>query len=853
MSSTSLYGNVGNVTVSSKNLTTLYNATTGNTVVANVPDRNFTTLYAVNQTNINPTLPYGNANVEAFLNAGHDNGNTVQNINMSGSLTVGGESNLGQVSQVHIDGGTLNYVLSTDGAGGLSWVPQNGIGAAIPYIHFETSGDGIGQSFSDANLQFYNDVNEMNVMKNGVNIEPFYYSLSGTTLTINIWLSAGDTVDVLATGLGVRPGGNITEVQYNGGGGSLSGNASFTYNQVSGTLTVPIVNSSNIVTTDISTSNISVTNANIQTANIVTVNSNDIVTGNITVSTNANLGDVGNIQITGGSPGYVLSTDGAGDLSWIAQSGGGGNSTPGGSNSQVQFNNAGVFGGVSTLTTDGSNINVSNVANLKIPGGTLNQVLSTDGASNLSWKTVTSTAAGIDTQLQYNNMGTLAGTSLLTVYSGNLYVSNVNNLKVPGGSTGQTLTTYGNGTVYWGTSSNTATSLVAPIANVTITGGSNGQALTTYGNGTLYWNTFNQLDGVTNSTVIGLGNNLANFTIGNPSGPSIVIGNNNIANYSAISIGSNTVANSDGGISIGSRAGQGSTGSNNISIGYQAGQSLSGNYNITIGHQPTGTFYTGGNYNTIIGYDAQAPLLANNEIILGGSTTSNIRMRYGNVVMGNPPYEVTVTNGNVNATYFIGNGSFLTGITATNANYANYAGNAFSVTGSNVVGTVSTAATVTTNAQPNITSTGTLTSLTVSGNISTTGTTTIQQAKEKLVANATGATGTVAFDVLTSAIILQTANASNNFTLNIRGNNTTTFNSIVSTNESVSISYINKNGTTGYYANVIQIDGSTVTPVWFGGTSPTSGTASGYDMYNFNILKTGSGTYVVFAVVGGYQ
>ena len=58
--------------------------------------------------------------------------------------------------------------------------------------------------------------------------------------------------------------------------------------------------------------------------------------------------------------------------------------------------------------------------------------------------------------------------------------------------------------------------------------------------------------------------------------------------------------------------------------------------------------------------------------------------------------------------------------TVANATYATSAGSADSVAGANVSGTVSsatTAGTVTTNAQPNITSTGTLTGLDVSGNI----------------------------------------------------------------------------------------------------------------------------------------
>ena len=49
------------------------------------------------------------------------------------------------------------------------------------------------------------------------------------------------------------------------------------------------------------------------------------------------------------------------------------------------------------------------------------------------------------------------------------------------------------------------------------------------------------------------------------------------------------------------------------------------------------------------------------------------------------------TAGNVTGLYIIGNGSLLTDITASSANYANFAGNAFSVDGANVVGDVSAA------------------------------------------------------------------------------------------------------------------------------------------------------------------
>jgi len=48
------------------------------------------------------------------------------------------------------------------------------------------------------------------------------------------------------------------------------------------------------------------------------------ITGNLTVSSVTDLGAVGNVKITGGTADYGLRTDGSGNLSWVAQTGGGG-------------------------------------------------------------------------------------------------------------------------------------------------------------------------------------------------------------------------------------------------------------------------------------------------------------------------------------------------------------------------------------------------------------------------------------------------------------------------------------------------------------------------------------------------
>ena len=59
---------------------------------------------------------------------------------------------------------------------------------------------------------------------------------------------------------------------------------------------------------------------------------------------------INTLKISGGTNGYVIQTDGSGNLSWTAQTGNAGNGTPGGSNTQVQFNDAGAFGGNTGFT-----------------------------------------------------------------------------------------------------------------------------------------------------------------------------------------------------------------------------------------------------------------------------------------------------------------------------------------------------------------------------------------------------------------------------------------------------------------------------------------------------------------------
>ena len=90
------------------------------------------------------------------------------------------------------------------------------------------------------------------------------------------------------------------------------------------------------------------------------------VTSTFVSSGNLTFTNLANLKINGGTNGYVLQTDGTGVLSWTAQTGGGGTGSPGGSNTQVQYNDAGVFGGFAGFTLDNTTGNIDMPANLDI-------------------------------------------------------------------------------------------------------------------------------------------------------------------------------------------------------------------------------------------------------------------------------------------------------------------------------------------------------------------------------------------------------------------------------------------------------------------------------------------------------
>jgi len=130
----------------------------------------------------------------------------------------------------------------------------------------------------------------------------------------------------------------------------------------------------------------------------------------------------------------------------------------------------------------------------------------------------------------------------------------------------------------------------------------------------------------------------------------------------------------------------------------------------------------------------------------------------------------------------------------------------------------------------------------------------LNDAAEVATVTATAATGTINYDITTQSVLYYTSNASANWTVNFRASSGTTLNSALSTGQSVTVAFLVTQGSTAYFNNSVQVDGTTsgVTMRWLGG-APTAGNASGIDSYRYLIIKTGSATYTILASVTQFK
>ena len=465
--------------------------------------------------------------------------NLQPNITSVGTLTglsVNGITNLGSVGNVKITGGTNGYVLSTDGTGNLSWTAQsNGGGNGTPggsntQIQYNNEGafggtpkltwnDSSNLFLVGGNATFANAVTANVINTNNINTASLTATANITAGNINggNLIYANFIAGTLTTNTqqNINYLGNIGWLNVNTGVPNSNGNITF-----NGSMSGIGAHSNIIITGNLNAGNYVQAE---QLIGAITASSQPNITsvGNLsslTVVGETNLGNVSNITIDGGSPNYVLSTDGAGNLSWIAQSGGNGNATPGGINTYIQFNDNGTFGGDNTFTWNkntnnlfvGGNVLVSSkitssvyVSNVATGSAPL-QVDSTTPVANLAVET----AATVRNAAQPNitSVGTLTSLNV----SGNINTSNLSvtstfnagNITTPGtiGTTNLNVTgtanfsntavVSGSGTLTINGKFNSAGSSnvnLGSISNLHISGGINGYVLATDGNANLYW------------------------------------------------------------------------------------------------------------------------------------------------------------------------------------------------------------------------------------------------------------------------------------------------------------------------------------------------------------------------------
>lgn len=335
------------------------------------------------------------------------------------NLNVPGTVNFSNVSNVKILGGVNGYFLQTDGLGNLTWAvggnggngSPGGSNTQVQFNDNELFGGSTNFTFNKTN----NTLSVTNIVSDSINTNSF---ISTGNITANYFIGNGSQLFSIngsnVTGTVPNASHSLTSntvtnnnqpninsvgtlVSLDVSGNINSGNANLgnlvTANYISGVLVTssqpnitsvgtltglnlvgPLVSTSTINTSsNINSGNINVSRnitANTGTftntvtiGNVLTVNNGATlnVLGNINAGTSQNvyLGSLSNIHIDGGLNGYVISTDGNGNLSWTAA--GGGNGAPGGSNTQVQFNDVGSFAGSAFFTFNKTN-NTLNVA-----------------------------------------------------------------------------------------------------------------------------------------------------------------------------------------------------------------------------------------------------------------------------------------------------------------------------------------------------------------------------------------------------------------------------------------------------------------------------------------------------------
>lgn len=574
------------------------NLTVGNAVVV-TQDPNVTSTIAGNFLVIGETILNSNVSIG-------------QNLNVAGNISLGGLTNLNSISNVTILGGTAGQIISTDGNGVLSFVnipTSNGNSTVnIPVVdgNIEITSNGVLiASYSDTAATISGDLSVSNVTSGG-NVTAQNFATPGNIVTAN--LTVNSNISLPDPAAWVVPGGNIGDVLMTNGSGGVSwqpvagggGSGGSFISNIASNVVIPSANG-NVFTYINGTMEIQVGQddttfyGNVIAPNVktdvilgqspnVTINSNGfistfeddgnvyfpvdvIVTGNITTpgifaTSNSNIsGDVilhGNVTLSNGA-------------TTIAN---------------VTSSNLDVYGTLWTnVTANLDSLIVRGISdfglasNLRISGGTVNQVLTSNGSGGVSWENVTVTGVSrIANGSSYAEIATFNGPVILQSSSG--VTANISDALYITGNTviGSNLI------VQQG-------SYLGPVGNVRISGGLNGQVLTTNGSSGLSWVSIPGIGPIPN-----ISNGTSNVDITVLDG-NIEMSVNGVANVLVLS---DTSANL--------------TGTANISIDANVG----GNINVVGNSSITG--------NATISQITSTATIQENQVALGGGSAIDVRL-----------------------------------------------------------------------------------------------------------------------------------------------------------------------------------------------------------------------------------
>ena len=806
---------------------------------------------------------------------------------------------LGNVSNLQMGGGTQEQVLATDGYRNLYWTDRLR-GEVQPSINWSVAASGNNQQFAHPNLTNFTSNAYATVFRNGVLVQQDDYTISGSLLTLNVQLSAGDTIDVAATGANVyvtSPGGSTTQVQYNFNG-QFAGIPTLTYDAFTGLLQAQNLSAGNTRISNVATpvlNSDAATKAYVDSVaqglnfvDPVQVLQSAPLTGTYTDGPNPATPGIG-ATLTLGIP--LTTVDGisltTGDRVLV----------------QNQLNAAenGVYviDGTGLVLTRASDADTPSELQLGsfifVEGGT---VFGGSGYVQTGDIVTIGTSAVIFSQ--FSSAGAYVGANGVQVIAQSIELVEQPNIVVG---------TYGNSTLIPVITVNdrgiitgitTEAIGIGNVGNLSLNGNSN-----TFLDGTGNWqiiNTSNANGTVTSvgGTGSGLGFSLGgivtsegNLQLTVPTVTDLRT-NINVGNVANLYLSGNNqqVLSGDGSwVAL-------SSGGNTLPGGL-SGQLQFNNGGNAFGGIPS-TIYTGGKLT--LGSNSQVGILGGtNGQILSTDGAGNLYWASVGAATGN----ISGINLNGNpSTYLNGAGSWVPITSSTGGTVTSVAttgsGLGFSLTGGTIVssGTVTLnvpdANTLKTNiglagypslpgnAQLYLNGLGSWTqppstggnavpagsnsqvqfnqngvfgadsgftynpstdSLYIANTVQTSGITKLRYGTETFSATS-GSSGTLTMDVMNNSTLWGTTNLSSNITLAVRGNSTTTFSSMLDIYDSMSIAAYLPTGGTGYIINAMTIDGALQTINWVGGVTP-SAVNNATELFQFQIVKTGASSYRV--------